>query len=299
MNIEKRSEVQDMRYVASVGFLGYTRCNNVCAYNPESKGFDDLTPAEARRLIDQKQLKGLLWRNGSDGPEFYPDEAGFNQRDIMVKSANKFRPLLNDVLCGIPVNSFCTVVRVLDTDYAGRLYEIISNKYCRLKVTESNIRELNAITLISGVWITENEVRIADDVMYEDRRAGATLRKGVYKNGVPVEAVLSSIVATAKAEAAIVQAEDNNEDGIRSMASAETSETEPTETPDPVEPAEPTETETESTESESSEPAETLDSLFGNVEKQLEEQTKAMENNEDNSSNKSSTKTSKRTSKKK
>ena len=174
-----------MRYVVSVGYLGYTRCNNVCAYNPESRGFDDLTPAEARRLIDCGQIKGLLWRNGEEGPEFYPDVKGFNQVDVMVKSANKFRPMVNDVV-GAPVNSFFTTVRVLDTDYKGRLYEVVSNKYSRVKFTEESLRKMAEITVISGVWITDDEIKIADGVMYEDRRAGALFKKGLFKDNQPI-----------------------------------------------------------------------------------------------------------------
>lgn len=174
-----------MRYVVSVGYLGYTRCNNVCAYNPESRGFDDLTPAEARRLIDCNQIKGLLWRNGEEGPEFYPDAKGYNQTDIMIKSANKFRPMVNDVV-GAPVNSFFTTVRVLDTDYNGRLYEVVSNKYSRVKFTEESLRKMAEITLISGVWITDDEIKIADGVMYEDRRPNAAFKKGFFKDNMPV-----------------------------------------------------------------------------------------------------------------
>lgn len=165
----------------SVGYLGYTRCNNVCAYNPESRGFDDLTPAEARRLIDLGQIKGILWRNGEEGPEFYPDIKGFNQTDVMVKSANKFRPMVNDVV-GAPINSFFTTVRVIDTDYIGRLYEVVSNKYSRVKFTEESLRKMAEITVISGIWITDDEIKVADGVMYEDRRENALFKKGIFKN---------------------------------------------------------------------------------------------------------------------
>ena len=251
-----------MRYVVSVGFLGYTRCNNVCAYNPDSRGFDDLTPAEARRAIDNKQLKGVLWRNGEEGPEFYPDSAGFNQKDIMIKSANKFRPMLNDVLAGNPVNSFLTVVRVIDTDYRGRLYEIVSNKYSRIKITEQNLRELNEITLIAGAVITDSEIKICDDVQYEDRRAEAKFSKGIYKDGI----VTNSLSSTAE-------------------------QSEPT-----AEQSEPTSEQPEPT----AEPTETLSSLFGEVAEQIAEQVESNESNEKTEPEvKTTSKSSKRQSKKK
>ncbi len=263
-----------MRYAVSVGFLGYTRCNNVCVYNPESRGFDDLTPAEARRYIDRKQLKGVLWRNGDEGPEFYPDADGFNQKDIMIKSANKFRPMLHDVLAGNPVNSFLTVVRVLDTDYRGRLYEVVSNKYSRLKITEQNLRELNEITVIAGVWITDNEIKVCDGVQYENRKADAAFSKGTYKDGIAIECLPST--------------KDMLED------KPEPAEDKPEETTKeaPVE-----QSETDKKESES------LEDIFGSIQEQMEEQVtekkEQPEESKEQKTEKSTPKSGKRTPKRK
>lgn len=261
-----------MRYAVSIGYLGYTRCNNVCVYNPESRGFDDLTPAEARRFIDQKQLKGVAWRNGEDGPEFYPDNEGFNQQDIMIKSANKFRPMLHDVLAGNPVNSFLTVVRVLDTDYRGRLYEIVSNKYSRLKVTEQNLRELNDITMIAGVWIKDNEIKVCDGVQYENRKADAAFSKGVYKDGLAIECLPST------KEVLNTSAEETKAEEIKEEKHVKT---------------EVTKTEDDSSKEE------TLNNIFENVQEQLAEQTGQQEQKEEASTEKSTNKSLKRTAKKK
>lgn len=261
-----------MRYAVSVGYLGYTRCNNVCVYNPESRGFDDLTPAEARRFIDQKQLKGVLWRNGEDGPEFYPDSENFNQQDIMIKSANKFRPMLHDVLAGNPVNSFLTVVRVLDTDYRGRLYEVVSNKYSRLKVTEQNLRELNDITVIAGVWITDEGIKVCDGVQYENRMAEAAFTKGIYKDGIAIESLpaVKDVLDTPSEES---KTEETKEEA----------------------PAEQVETKAEG----DSGKEETLGDIFGNVQEQLAEQTGQQEQKEEAPAEKTTPKTSKKTTKKK
>lgn len=265
-----------MRYAVSVGYLGYTRCNNVCVYNPESRGFDDLTPAEARRFIDQKQLKGVLWRNGEEGPEFYPDTEGFNQKDIMIKSANKFRPMLKDVLAGNPVNSFFTVVRVLDTDYRGRLYEVVSNKYSRVKVTEQNLRELNDITVVAGVWITDDEIEVCDGVQYENRKADAEFSRGVYKNGHPVESLpsIKEVLATPD--------EEPKAEEVKEETPVEGNE-EQVVTEEPKE--------------------ETLDSIFGSVQEQLTEQlaeqTEQQEQAEEAPVGKTTNKGSKRANKKK
>lgn len=276
-----------MRYAVSVGYLGYTRCNNVCVYNPESRGFDDLTPAEARRYIDRKQLKGVLWRNGDDGPEFYPDADGFNQKDIMIKSANKFRPMLHDVLAGNPVNSFLTVVRVLDTDYRGRLYEVVSNKYSRLKITEQNLRELNEITVIAGVWITDNEIKVCDGVQYENRKADAAFSKGTYKDGIAIECLPSTKdMMEDKPE----PAEDKPEE-----APVEQSESEQTEAKTEEAPVEQSETDKKEPES--------LEDIFGSVQEQMEEQVaekkEQPEESKEQKTEKSTPKSGKRTPKKK
>lgn len=159
-----------MKFAVSIGMLGYTRVNGLSCYNTDTKSFDDLTPAEARKEIDMGLIKGVKWRDGDDGPEFYCDTEGFNQHDIMVKSANKFRPFVHDMI-GQPINSMHSVVRVLDTDYRGRLYEIVSNKYQRVKLNGEQLRGLDDISKVSGVWIEENEIKVADGVVYEDRRA--------------------------------------------------------------------------------------------------------------------------------
>ena len=161
-----------MRYAVYVGMLGYTRISSLCVYNEDTRAFDDLTPAEGRRLINQKQLKGVICKKVDDEFVFVCDKEGFNQQNIPVKSACKFRPLLNDYP-GVDINSMYTVVRVLDTDYRGRLYEVVSNKCCRVKITEKNLRELAEITNIAGVWITEDEIKVADGIKYEDRRAAS------------------------------------------------------------------------------------------------------------------------------
>ena len=159
-----------MKFAVSVGMLGYTRINNLCVYDSETRGFEDLTPACARKEIDLGLIKGVKWRNTEeDGPEFYCDEAGFNQKDIMVKSANKFRPLVNDVVGSQTNNSMYTVVRILDTPHRGRLYEVVSNKYQRVKIDEAALRKLDSLTSVAGVVILDDDITSCDGVIYEDR----------------------------------------------------------------------------------------------------------------------------------
>ena len=67
------------------------------------------------------------------------------------------------------VNSIYTVVRIIDTDYRGRLFEVVSNTCQRIKVTEEILRGLNDITVVAGVRIGD-DIEVLDGVEYEDRR---------------------------------------------------------------------------------------------------------------------------------
>lgn len=250
-----------MRYAVSLIYLGYTRNSGAVLFDSDTKEFLDSTPAEVRRLIDLGLVKGLKWRNGEEGPEFVVDTEEFNQQNIPVRSANKFRPYLNDVP-GAPINSMYTVVRVLDTDYRGRLYEVVSNKCARIKIAEQNLRELSQLTNIAGVWITDSEIKICDDVQYEDRRAEAKFSKGIYKDGI----VTNSLSSTAE------QPETKTE-----QPETQAKQPEPT-----------------------AEPTETLSSLFSEVAEQLAEQVESNESNEKTETEvKTTSKSSKRQSKKK
>lgn len=161
-----------MRYIAlAVLGLGYTRINGVLAYDMNTKSFPELTPAQARKLIDSEELAGVLWKEKTTLEEgrFVPDEK-YGLKNILLKTGcGKYRPLLNDVP-EEPVNSIYNVVRVIDTDYRGRLYEIVSNTCQRIKVKEKQLRDLAEITQVGFVTIDETEVIAVDCVQYEDRR---------------------------------------------------------------------------------------------------------------------------------
>jgi hypothetical protein len=161
-----------MLYAVSIMALGFTRINGVVAYNSETREFLELTPAYARKLIDSNLLIGLKWKNSDKGTEFICDLEGWNQQDIPVRTAcGKFRPYINDVP-GVEVRSMYTLVRVLDTDYRGRLYEVVSNKACRVKLNEQAIKELNTMTNIAGLRISETgNIEFLEGVEYVDRRA--------------------------------------------------------------------------------------------------------------------------------
>lgn len=279
-----------MRYAVSLIYLGYTRNSGAVLFDSDTKEFLDSTPAEVRRLIDLGLVKGLKWRNGDDGPEFVVDAEEFNQQNIPVKSANKFRPYLNDVP-GAPINSMYTVVRVLDTDYRGKLYEVVSNKCARIKITEQNLRELSQLTNIAGVWITDNEIKVCDGVQYENRKADAAFSKGTYKDGIAIECLPSTKdMMEDKPEPAEDKPEEKTEE-----APVEQEKTEPTE--DKPEEAPVEQPETDKKESES------LEDIFGSVQEQMEEQVtekkEQPEESKEQKTEKSTPKSGKRTPKRK
>lgn len=248
-----------MRYAVSLIYLGYTRNSGAVLFDSDTKEFLDSTPAEVRRLIDLGLVKGLKWRNGDDGPEFVCDADGFNQQNIPVKSANKFRPYLNDVP-GAPINSMYTVVRVLDTDYRGKLYEVVSNKCARIKITEQNLRELSQLTNIAGVWITDNEIKVCDGVQYENRKADAAFSKGTYKDGIAIECLPSTKeILEDKSEPAQEKVEEAPVEQEKTEQTEE--KTEETSEEAPV----------EQSETDKKEP-ESLEDIFGSVQEQMEEQ---------------------------
>ena len=158
-----------MLYAVSVGMLGYTRIQSVVVYNSKTRAFDELTPAIARNYIKSGSVKGVVWQNNEDGGMFLPDK-DFNQNEILVKTAaGKFRPLLHEEP-GMPVNSIYTVVRVLYTDYRGTLFEVVSNRYDRIKISEEQLRVINAISPVAGVWISEDKIEVDESIPIEDRR---------------------------------------------------------------------------------------------------------------------------------
>ena len=152
-----------MKFAVCVLSLGYTRLAGITLYDSVTREFVETTPRVARELIEKGMVKGVKWKD--DG--FVPDPE-FNMNDILVKSGvGKYRPLIND-LPGAPVNSTYTLVRVLETN-KGRLYEIISNKCQRVKITENKLKGLCAIGSVGGVFIENDEVKVCDGVVIQSR----------------------------------------------------------------------------------------------------------------------------------
>lgn len=159
-----------MKFAVCVISLGYTRLAGITLYDSQSRDFTETTPRVARELMKKGLVKGVLWDEKEN--MFVPDPE-FGMTDILVKTGvGKYRPLLNDVP-GMPIYSSYTLVRVLETN-KGRLFELISNKCQRVKISEEALIGLSKIGNIGGVIITENEdnttsIKICDGVVIENR----------------------------------------------------------------------------------------------------------------------------------
>lgn len=157
-----------MRYVAlAILGLGYTRVNGILSYDIQTRSFPELTPAQARKLIDSNELVGVKFTgSGLDG-EFIPDKE-YGYTNILLKTGcGKFRPYYNPLE---PVNSIYALVRVIDTDYRGRMYEVVGNTCQKIKISEEQLRGLAAITQVALVTITDDSINVMECVPYEDRR---------------------------------------------------------------------------------------------------------------------------------
>ena len=262
-----------MLFAVSVGMLGYTRIQSVVVYNSKTRTFDELTPAIARNYIKSGLVKGVIWQNNEDGGMFLPDES-FNEKELLVKTAaGKFRPLLHDEP-GMVVNSIYTVVRVLYTDYRGTLFEVVSNRYDRIKIPEEQLRLINAISPVAGVWISEDKIEVDESIPIEDRRGfeftcreckPVTVRNAV--DSIFEETNKTEITeATGKTEATEVTTTEAVPDEANNVVEPSTSEVEPS-TSETSETTESEETTTESTNPVTEESSSlTMEAIFGTEE---------------------------------
>ena len=120
--------------------LGYTRVAGYTLYDDVTEEFHETTPREVKELIRKNQVNGLKLVDGG----IVLDEEGFNQRNLMIKSAvGKYRPLYD-------TDSLVTrMYAVLDVvDNGGELmYEVITNYCGRKLMTEEFVRTLSSIDM--------------------------------------------------------------------------------------------------------------------------------------------------------
>ena len=131
--------------------LGYTRVAGYTLYDDVTEEFHETTPREVKELIRKNQVNGLKLVDGG----IVLDEEGFNQRNLMIKSAvGKYRPLYD-------TDSLVTrMYAVLDVvDNGGELmYEVITNYCGRKLMTEEFVRTLSSIGYVAGIKITDEKI---------------------------------------------------------------------------------------------------------------------------------------------
>ena len=158
-------------YIATcIMALGYTRTNGIIAYNQSDKSFPLLTPARAKKMIDDGELKGVLWTKNPDSEqlEFVPDKEGWNLGNIMVLSGLTYRPWHETVGETIQ-NSIYSVVRIFK-DNDRTLYEVVANTFQRISLNAVQLIELSNITDIGGVIIDNEDIRALDGVIVEKKQ---------------------------------------------------------------------------------------------------------------------------------
>lgn len=148
--------------------LGRTRIAGYVLFDDKTDEFQELTPKEVKVLIAEGRVNGLKLVGG----EIKLDAEGFNQQNLMIKSAvGKFRSLYpsSNVL-----NSMYAVVRYIICN-KGQFYELISNKAARIIVTPERLRVLMEVTFVAGVRLVGGEILLCKGVQIEDKAPGSTL----------------------------------------------------------------------------------------------------------------------------
>lgn len=147
--------------------LGYTRTAGLTVYDSGTREFIEMKPKDAKRLIEAGMLHGVKY-DGTKEKDFFVPDPEFNMQDLLVKSGvGNYRSMLHEVP-GMPAMTAYVLVRVLETN-VGPIYEIVNNRCQRVKLTEEQLRGLHNIGNIGGVFITDDEIRVCEGVVIENR----------------------------------------------------------------------------------------------------------------------------------
>lgn len=145
--------------------LGVTRIAGYSLFCSETREIQETTPKEVKNLVNQGQVNGLKLING----KIELDTDGFNMRNLKIKSAvGKFRTLY-------PADNMMNmyaVVRVIETDDGSTLYETISNKSARVKISHERLNMMIEMGYyVAGVRIVEGKIKVCDGVTIQDKRS--------------------------------------------------------------------------------------------------------------------------------
>lgn len=145
--------------------LGYTRIAGYTLYDTDTMDFQETTPKEVWELVRVGKVNGLVLNTKE---EIVPDLLGWNLGNIKIKSGvGNYRNYDDNTE---KTGSVYSVVRVIDIDDVGRVYELISNKCARIIFTENQLIELSKLAWIGGVFVNEDteEVQLCNNVKIEN-----------------------------------------------------------------------------------------------------------------------------------
>ncbi len=124
--------------------LGQTRIAGYTLYDDATNEFNETTPKEVLRLVGEKQVQGLTLIDG----EIKPDLQGFNQMNLMIKSAvGKFRTLHSSNLTRI----YSVTKQIVYTDSNTKKFEVVNNHCSRNLVDEDTLMAMLKVVAVAGV----------------------------------------------------------------------------------------------------------------------------------------------------
>lgn len=150
-----------MKTVACRIDLGYTRIAGYTLFDQDTAAFDETTPKEVESLLKRGTLNGLVFDTKGG---IVPDLEGWNLGNLKIKSGvGNYRNFNMDNPKGDTVFS---VVRVVEVEGIGRIYETINNRCARVFYTEKQLLALMQFNWVGGVKFNEetNEITICKGV---------------------------------------------------------------------------------------------------------------------------------------
>ena len=150
--------------------LGYTRIQGVQVYDSATLSFPYITPAKAKKLIDEGTLKGVRWiKNCDTGAIDFEPDADWNLQNITVLSGLTTRLWRENYEENV-MNSIYSVVKETVHADGNVSYTVISNTCQRLEMNAEQVKGLASITEVGGVVLENEEIKLCDGVIHEVNR---------------------------------------------------------------------------------------------------------------------------------
>lgn len=197
-----------MKTVAARIDLGMTRIAGYILYDPQTMEFHETTPKEVERLVKQGQVNGLVL---NDNGELVPDLEGWNLGNIKIKSGvGNYR---NWNTQDSRSDTIYSVVRAVDVQDAGRIYEVINNRCGRIFFSRKHLVALSTMAWIGGIRVNDEDdtIELCKGVQVDDwsTRKAFELGSKVMNKEQLTEQTMEELFAQVGQEAQ--QAQENGE----------------------------------------------------------------------------------------